>query len=76
LEIIDHTGTPFLYLGFSLLVVVMLAIDFLMLKAQGSHRVSVQEAALWSVVWFIAAMAFAGWFWWHLSGTHGRGVAD
>ncbi|MBC7983425.1 MAG: hypothetical protein H7Y02_06175, partial [Candidatus Obscuribacterales bacterium] len=44
---IAHTGTPALYLGFSVLVVVLLLIDFWVLKAQGSHRVSVKEAASW-----------------------------
>lgn len=73
---IAHTGTPLLYLGFSALVVALLAVDFVLLRAQGSHRVSVREAALWSVVWVLAAGAFGGWFWWHLNGQYGADVAN
>lgn len=42
---IESIGTPILHLGFSLLVIVLPAVDFFMLKTQGSHRVSVKEAA-------------------------------
>lgn len=48
--IIESTGTPGLYLGFALLVIVLLAVDFFVLEAHGAHRVSVREAAGWSVV--------------------------
>lgn len=73
---VAHVGTPLLYLGFSLLVVLFLAIDFLLLRAQGAHKVSVKEAAWWSVVWFAAAAAFGAWFWWYLDGQFGAGVAN
>lgn len=73
---LTHTGTPILYLGFSVLVVLLLAVDFVLLRAQGSHKVSVREAALWSVVWVLAAAAFGGWFWWHLNGQYGVDVAN
>ena len=72
----SHTGTPLLYAGFILLVVVFLAIDFVLLKAQGSHKVSVKESAWWSVVWFLAATAFGGWLWWHLNSLYGNDVAQ
>ena len=73
---IESTGTPILYLGFTLLVIVLLAVDFLVLKAQGAHRVSVKEAAVWSVVWIAIALAFCGWFWWYLDGRFPREVAN
>ena len=72
---IPHTGTPLLYTGFSLLVVVLLVVDFVLLRAQGSHKVSVKEAAWWSVVWFVAAGAFGAWFWWHPNGQFGAEIA-
>ena len=59
---IESTGTPVLYLGFALLVIALLAVDFLVLKAQGAHRVSVKEAAAWSVAWIAVSLAFCGWF--------------
>jgi len=65
-----------LYLSFSLLVLLLLAVDFLLLRAQGAHRVSVKEAAWWSVVWFAAAAAFGAWLWWYVKGEFGADVAD
>ncbi|MFM9883677.1 MAG: TerC/Alx family metal homeostasis membrane protein [Burkholderiales bacterium] len=73
---IAHTGTPILYLGFSLLVVVFLVLDFVLLKAKGQHKVPVGEALAWAAVWFVAAMAFAAWYWWFVDGVHGREVAN
>lgn len=73
---IESIGTSILYLGFSLLVIVLLAVDFFMLKTQGSHRVSVKEAAAWSVGWIAISLAFCGWFWWYLDGSFGREVAN
>ena len=43
---IDSVGTPALYFGFTVLVIIMLAVDFVALRVQGSHKVSVKEAAL------------------------------
>jgi len=74
--IIESTGTPALYLGFTLFVVILLAVDFFVLKIQGAHRVSAREAAGWSVVWIAVALAFCGWFWWYLDGRFGRELAD
>ena len=74
--IIESTGTPMLYLGFTLLVIVLLAVDFFVLKAQGAHRVSMKEAAAWSVVWIAIALVFGGWLWWYLDGRFGREVAN
>jgi tellurite resistance protein TerC len=74
--ILESTGTPALYLGFTLLVIVLLTLDFFLLKAQGAHRVSVKEAAGWSVVWIAVALAFCGWFWWYLDGRCGREPAN
>jgi tellurite resistance protein TerC len=73
---IDSTGTPLLYSAFSLLVLVLLAVDFLALRAHGTHRVSLKEAAAWSLLWIAIALAFGAWFWWHLDGRFGRAVAN
>jgi tellurite resistance protein TerC len=58
---IAHTGTPLLYAGFSLVVVALLAVDFVLLRAQGSHKVSLKEAAWWSIVWFVVAPQRSVW---------------
>lgn len=73
---IESVGTPMLYLGFTLLVVVLLAIDFVVLKTQGNHRVSIKEAGLWSMVWILIALVFCAWFWWYLEGHFGREMAN
>jgi tellurite resistance protein TerC len=73
---IESTGTPILYLGFTLLVIALLAIDFFVLKVEGAHRVSVKEAAAWSVVWIAISLAFCGWFWWYLDGRFPRELAN
>ncbi|HET9651658.1 MAG TPA: TerC family protein [Usitatibacter sp.] len=73
---IESTGTPILYLGFSLLVAVLLAVDFVVLKVGGAHKVGVKEAAGWSLVWIAIALAFCGWFWWYLDGRFPREVAN
>jgi len=73
---IESTGTQMLYIGFTLIVIVLLAADFLLLKAQGAHRVSVKEAAAWSLVWIAVALAFCGWFWWYLDGRFSRELAN
>lgn len=71
-----QTGSLSLYLGFSVLVIILLAVDFLLLRSQGNHKVSVKEAAGWSLVWVLVAGLFGVWFWWHLNALHGPAVAS
>lgn len=68
-------GTPGLYASFTVLVICLLAVDFFMLKKEGSHTVSTREAAAWSVVWVTIALAFGALFWWYLDGVAGPDVA-
>lgn len=72
---IDSIGTPGLYLSFSVLVAILLAVDFFILKHEGEHRVSTREAAIWSLIWVSIALAFGVWFWWYLRGIVGEEVA-
>ena len=72
----ESIGTPVLYLGFTLLVVIFLTVDFVVLKTQGCHRVSVKEAAAWSVMWIAISLTFCAWFWWYLDASFGREVAN
>lgn len=73
---IVSVGTPALYAGFCVLAAVVLAVDFVMLRVQGAHKVSFKEAAWWSVIWVITAAAFGVWFWWHLNQDFGADVAN
>jgi tellurite resistance protein TerC len=70
-----HIGSPMLYAAFAAAVVLFLVADFALLRAQGNHKVPLREAAAWSVAWFLVAMAFAGWLFWHVRAEHGAAVA-
>ena len=60
--------TPSMWLLFAAFVVIALLVDFLALKKQGAHTVSMREATIWSLVWVAVSFLFVGWMWWHLGG--------
>lgn len=62
-------GTPLMWSLFGLFVVIALALDFFALNRQGSHKVSMREAGIWSLLWVALSFVFVGWMWWHLGGT-------
>ena len=68
----ETVGSVGMWAGFAAVVVAMLAIDLFVVGGGKRHRVSMREAATWSVVWVGVALAFAGVLWWHLDGTAGR----
>jgi len=61
--------TFMLWAVFIAIVVVALFIDFFVMNKQGAHRVSIKEAAIWSVAWFGLSFVFVGWLWWYLGGA-------
>jgi len=69
-------GTPEIWAGFALLILVALAVDFLVLRHGGAHKVSFGEALGWSVGWVALALAFNAALWWYLHGQSGSEVAD
>ena len=54
---------------FAISVIAALLVDFLALRKQGAHRVTLREAALWSVIWVAVSFLFVAWMWWYLGGT-------
>jgi len=72
----ETIGTWWMWAGFVAFVVAMVAVDMVFLRARGAHRVSVREAAVWSLVWVLLALAFNAWFWWYLDGSLGRELAN
>ena len=50
-------------------VLVALFVDFVVLRKQGAHEVTVPEAIKWSVIWVALSFAFNALFWWALK-TH------
>jgi tellurite resistance protein TerC len=69
-------GTPGLWVAFAAVVVVALAIDFLVLRTNGAHRVRFREALIWSIAWIALALAFDGALWWWLDVHAGHALAD
>jgi tellurite resistance protein TerC len=62
------TGTPLMWSLFTAFVIAALAVDFFALNRQGAHKVSMREAAAWSVLWVGVSFLFVAWLWWHLGG--------
>nr|WP_295077002.1 TerC family protein [uncultured Roseateles sp.] len=52
-------------------VIVALFVDFVVLRKQGAHEVSVKEALNWSLVWVGLSLAFNGLFWWAVKDSTG-----
>ncbi len=69
-------GTPTMWTLFAGFVLVALLVDFFAMEKQGAHRVSMKEAAVWSLVWVGVSFVFVGWLWWYLGGLDGNPVAD
>ena len=72
----ESIGTWWMWSGFFALVLIMLAIDLFATGGGKQHRVSIREAAIWSVVWVSVSLLFAGLLWFYLDGTTGRDLAN
>ena len=60
----DTIAPTWLWVFFVISVLAALFIDFVVLKKQGAHSVSVKEALNWSIVWVLLSLAFNALFWW------------
>lgn len=69
-------GEPWMWGVFIGFVLVMLALDLFVFGGKKAHRVSVREAATWSLVWVSMALLFNVGLWWYLIGTAGQEIAD
>ncbi len=72
----NTVGTPLLWGGFAVVVVIMLAIDLFLQGRRGVHTMTMKQAAAWSLVWVSLSLLFNAAFWWYLVQTEGRAVAD
>lgn len=68
-----NIGSPLFYGVFLTAVLLMIAIDMLTLKKNGSHKVSTKEALAWTAVWIAASCAFAGWLYWEIAANPAYG---
>ncbi|MCW7538982.1 TerC family protein [Aquabacterium sp. A7-Y] len=72
----DSIAPNWLWAFFVVSVLAALFVDFVVLRKQGSHEVSVKEAIHWSLAWLMLSFAFNGLFWWALYQDHGAAVAN
>jgi len=72
----NTVGTPLMWGGFAVVVLIMLAIDLFLQGRRGAHGMTMKQAAAWSLVWVTLSLLFCAAFWWYLSITQGRAVAD
>lgn len=72
----ETIGSLWMWVGFTVVVLVMLTIDLFVVGGGKQHRVSMREAAGWSIVWVSVAFLFAGALWWHLDHTATRAIAN
>ena len=69
-------ATWWMWAGFGVFVIAMLALDLLMLGKKGAHKVGAKEALIWSLIWFTMAILFGAGLWAWLDHSVGRAVAD
>jgi len=72
----ETIGTWWMWSGFFVIVLIMLAIDLFVVGGSKQHRVTLKEAATWSGIWVGVSLLFAGALWWYLDSTAGRELAN
>ena len=70
----DTIAPLWLWITFVAIVIAALFVDFVVLRKQGAHAVSIKEAVNWSIVWVLASFAFNALFWWAI--YQDRGLAE
>ncbi|PLY41120.1 hypothetical protein CSZ94_17580 [Janthinobacterium sp. ROICE36] len=73
---LESIATAPMWAGFIVFVLFMLALDLFVFGGNKAHKVSVKEAATWSLVWVSLALLFNGGLWWYLNGTAGPEIAS
>ena len=62
--------------GFAAIVLALLLVDLLLVGGGKQHKVSLKEAAVWTLIWIAVALAFNGAIWWYLDMNAGRELAN
>lgn len=73
---LQSIGNLWMWSGFGVFVLLMLAVDMFLLDRNGAQKVGAKEALIWSFVWFAMAMLFGAILWGWLDHTAGREIAD
>ncbi len=74
--VVESIGTWWMWAGFFVFVIAVLALDLFVLGGNTVHRISIKEAAGWSVAWVVVALVFNAGLWWHVAGMQGDRVAN
>ncbi len=69
-------GNPWLWGGFTIVVVVALLVDLVLMRHGGPHKVTFREAMYWSFGWVALALLFNAGLWWYLHQTAGEAMAN
>ncbi|MGL4978406.1 MAG: TerC family protein, partial [Plesiomonas sp.] len=72
----ESIGNSWMWIAFFMLVIGLLLVDLLVLKGGKNHKVSLKEAAIWSVIWISVAMLFNLGIWYYLDLNLGREIAN
>jgi len=72
----ETIGTWWMWSGFFVIVLIMLAIDLFVVGGSKQHRVTLKEAATWSGIWVSVSLLFAGALWCYLDSTAGQELAN
>lgn len=56
-----------MWLGFSIIIIVLLLIDIIFVGGGKQHKVTLKEAAIWSIIWVAIALSFNAAIWWYLN---------
>ena len=64
----ETIATPLMWVVFTAFVLAALAVDLLVLRQNGPHKVSTREALLWSAAWIALALIFNAGLWFYLQG--------
>jgi len=67
----DSIAPLWLWFVFVAFVLSALFVDFVWLKKQGAHEVSIREAVNWSAIWIALSFVFNGLLWWAVRDTTG-----
>jgi tellurite resistance protein TerC len=73
---LETIATPLMWVVFTAFVLAALAVDLLVLRQNGPHKVSTREALLWSAAWIALALVFNAGLWWYLQGRMPGEEAD
>ena len=72
----ESVGNVWMWVVFAVIVAVMLLVDLLLVGGGKQHRVSLKEAASWSLAWVTVSLLFAAGLWMYLDESVGRAVAN